>query len=509
MKEDVQQQVSELEEQYSRGQISRRDFLRALALLGIGLGLGEVTAACSPAADAVRPSAASATPTALHREWINDPGFGEVTPGPAPTSPWAGQPVAGSSAAAEPAAAGPTPAEEQASPTAPEAPQQPPAAKVFFWSCTSCRERFPNLDALERHTLKVHWRRIPEIRQVDEPTYARFIVGELERFDERNTAFCREVWDKEYQAQLQAAAALAPPLNAKGIEGRALGAGAIFVDDYAGSFNPEYRGYDGRQREGGGLYSWDEEPSPERFPVDDPEWMTARVKQVARFFGASLVGITKVDPRWVYSHYFERTTGKTGKLEIRYRYAVVIATEMDWDFVNTSPDWEASAAAALGYSHMVEVAGSLARYIRMLGYPAVPSGNDTAQSIPLAIDAGLGELGRNGLLLTPEFGPRVRLCKVFTDLPLIPDRPIDFGIQTFCETCHSCAQSCPVDAIQWGDRSTEVPSICNRKGLLRWTVDTARCYLYWKENGKSCGNCMAACPWAFQNPRDWLEYPKQ
>ena len=176
---------------------------------------------------------------------------------------------------------------------------------------------------------------------------------------------------------------------------------------------------------------------------------------------------------------------------------------MGWEGINQSPDFEASAATALGYSRMAEVAASLAKYIRALGYPAVPSGNDTAQSIPLAIDAGLGELGRNGLLITPEFGPRQRICKVFTDLPLKPDQPIDFGMQRFCEKCHICAQLCPAAAIRREERTTEPTSISNRTGILRWPVDVAKCYLFWRENGTDCANCVAACPWAFPI-RPWL-----
>ena len=85
--------------------------------------------------------------------------------------------------------------------------------------------------------------------------------------------------------------------------------------------------------------------------------------------------------------------------------------------------------------------------IRSLGYEAIPCGNDTTQSIPLAIDAGFGELGRNGLLITPEFGPRQRICKVLTNLPLVADKPIDFGMQSYCETCHACGFACPAKAI--------------------------------------------------------------
>ncbi len=158
--------------------------------------------------------------------------------------------------------------------------------------------------------------------------------------------------------------------------------------------------------------------------------MAERVKEVARFYGADLVGICEVDDHWVYSNYFELVTGKYGKLEIPYKYAIVMGIEMDSKGINESPRPEASAATALAYSQMSELSASLAKYIRALGYPAIPCGNDSAQSIPLAIDAGLGELGRNGLMLSPEFGPRQRICKVLTDLPLQTDQPIDFGLQS-------------------------------------------------------------------------------
>ena len=134
----------------------------------------------------------------------------------------------------------------------------------------------------------------------------------------------------------------------------------------------------------------------------------------------------------------------------------------------------------------------------------MPSGNDTAQNIPLAIDAGLGELGRLGLLLTPEFGARQRICKVFTDLPLEADKPIDFGIQKFCETCLHCAHVCPSQAIPRGERSLERTSMSNRPGIKRWHINVAKCYLFWVSNkGIDCSNCIAACPWSYPN-RSWL-----
>jgi len=348
-----------------------------------------------------------------------------------------------------------------------------------------------------KHILTEHARKIPGARRVSRPTYDPFLVGPVERFDQKNTVFSRTVWDEEYKKLLSE---VTPRKRRESpsemLEGRALVAGSIYVDRTAGSLHPNYRGYSGHVRGVGGLYGWDDPVNSEKYPVTDPTEMSKQIKRVARFYGADLVGICELDRRWVYSHYFERVTGAYGVLDIPYKYAIVLGIEMDWEGIKQSPGFAASAATALAYSRMAEVAASLAKYIRALGYPAVPSGNDTAQSIPLAIDAGLGELGRNGLLITPEFGPRQRLCKVFTDLPLKPDQPIDFGMQRFCERCHICAHACPARAIRRGERTTEPTSISNRRGILRWPVDVAKCYLFWRENGMDCSNCVAACPWA-------------
>ena len=131
----------------------------------------------------------------------------------------------------------------------------------------------------------------------------------------------------------------------------------------------------------------------------------------------------------------------------------------------------------------------------------MPCGNDTALSVALAVDAGLGELGRFGLLITKEYGPRVRLCKVFTDLPLAPDPPADLGVRGFCEECKKCAQACPSRAIPEGGRTAEPLNVSNNGGLEKWMVDAERCFGFWAANGVDCTNCRAVCPWNKPNTR--------
>ncbi len=122
---------------------------------------------------------------------------------------------------------------------------------------------------------------------------------------------------------------------------------------------------------------------------------------------------------------------------------IVFIHEMDYQGIAEAPTLTQMATTLRTYSQISLTAISLAEFIRGLGYRAIPSANCTALNIPLAIDAGLGELGRNAKLIHPRFGPRCRISKVITDLPLEVDIPIAFGVTAFCDTCKKCARTCP------------------------------------------------------------------
>ena len=143
---------------------------------------------------------------------------------------------------------------------------------------------------------------------------------------------------------------------------------------------------------------------------------------------------------------------------------------------------------------MAFVAGLVAAFIRGLGFRAIPCGNDTALSVPLAMAAGLGEWSRMGLLITETYGPRVRLCKVFTDLPLQHDSYQSFGAVEFCKTCKKCAIHCPSGAISDGEMTTEGYNLSNHSGVLKWYIDAEKCYSFWGKNRSDCINCIRVCP---------------
>jgi len=314
------------------------------------------------------------------------------------------------------------------------------------------------------------------------------------RFDERDTIFMRRFWDKdasffeqEYRAQAAARIAAGDPAYSRIDFARLLASWTVH-DCFGGAFSWKRLGQADTAMMQLGQHI-----------VDDPAQMSAEVKQTARMFGADLVGICRVDERWIYSH---DRSGDAINLPGHCRTAVVMGIAMDRDAVLTSPSYESAAATGTGYSRMAFAIASMAEFLRNLRYDAIPMGNDTALSIPLAIDAGLGQLGRNGLLVTPEYGPCIRLCKVFTDLPLEPDTPTDFGLPSFCASCTKCVEACEGEAINANhEPSYETACPSNSPGVLRWAVNADRCYDFWVRNTAACSNCIAACPFTLNGAK--------
>jgi tetrachloroethene reductive dehalogenase len=278
----------------------------------------------------------------------------------------------------------------------------------------------------------------------------------------------------------------------------------------------------GEGHENVGFLSWNDlhtppplRPGARKPDLIDPVQLTTQAKLMARMVGADLVGVCRVDRRWIYSdsqrNTYSNATPQTKTINFKkvpkpleteseliipdsVKYAIVMAVAMNRPMIQTSPAMVSSGGTNLGYSRMGFASVSLAEYIRTLGYVALPCMNDTGLSVPMAVDGGLGELGRNGILITPEFGPCVRLCKVLTNMPLIPDKPINFGVEEFCNNCKKCARECPSKCITEANKTWEARNECNNPGIKKWYNDYKKCLTYWIENGSSCTNCISVCP---------------
>ncbi|MBW1803033.1 MAG: reductive dehalogenase, partial [Deltaproteobacteria bacterium] len=212
---------------------------------------------------------------------------------------------------------------------------------------------------------------------------------------------------------------------------------------------------------------------------------------------ADMVGICKLDRRWIYSTSFDLGSGEYNPQEIpeAFEYAVVMGFGEDYEMLKYAPTYIADAETSLGYSRMAITNAYVSKFIKTLGHKAMScSTNTIGITIPMAIQAGLGQLGRNGLLITPKFGPAVRISKVLTSLPLIPDRPIDFGVREFCTVCEICADKCPGGAIMHGERTTEARNESNSPGVLKWPIDAEKCMGQWSRIRKPCTVCISVCP---------------
>jgi ferredoxin len=236
------------------------------------------------------------------------------------------------------------------------------------------------------------------------------------------------------------------------------------------------------------------------YRMKHPAKSSALLKKVAHEFGATLVGIAELNPDWVYKF---PMTGRGFDVDApldmpeHWKYAVVVGTPMSWDPLMANPVYGTSNDA---YSRSRIVAYRLASFLRQLGYAARPHtpGMDYDLMVPpIMVDAGLGEQGRHGVVITPELGCNIRPAVVTTNLPLQPDQPIDFGVQKFCATCKICADNCPSGAITRGGK-VEV------RGYRRYQLHASRCHNFWYSNlgNLGCRLCIAVCPYTRKS--NWL-----
>lgn len=316
------------------------------------------------------------------------------------------------------------------------------------------------------------------------------------RFDQKNEMFRRARWDEPH---LAAGNRFYDSLKFKDRTGRRQ---QDFAAMYASwSLDMDYTSGAGLPDEG--LYSWTgpsglaEKIVTEGGRVDgSPASLTRLVKGAASRFGAELVGVAQVHDSWIYSHHFNRKTSEHSPFDLPAdcRTAVVMAVEMDYRSIRSESLLARSTAVGMGYSKMAYLTNMLSCFIRGLGYKALPSGNDSTLSIPLAMAAGLGEASRMGLLVTPEYGPRVRICKVFTNMPLVSDSYRPFGVAEFCEDCKTCAEKCPSQSISHDSMSRSGYDISNHNGPLKWYNEHHKCFAYWASIRTDCNQCVRVCP---------------
>ena len=204
----------------------------------------------------------------------------------------------------------------------------------------------------------------------------------------------------------------------------------------------------------------------------------ADLRRFAKSAGADVIGFTPVPQEWVF-----RDTA------IRYTQAIVLVMEMDKERMSRAPNLDTAVMVHETYNALGKVSNKIADWLRERGYAAHaghPLGG-MALYPPMAQAAGLGWRGTNGLVITPQFGPRVRLAAVFTE---IENMPVSEGdehawVLDFCESCRRCVRDCPPAAFY--DRP-----IHHENGLVT-VLDNRKCFPYFVAH-HGCSICIKVCP---------------
>ena len=328
------------------------------------------------------------------------------------------------------------------------------------------------------------------------------VLENFEKFDQRNDIYCRSQWDPEVMSAKATSffqGYFMPDAHSRKSDGfsqrdYALRNASWHVTNVLRDIN---RQETGRKEGFFDHFTTHDEGWPEPFAFDSVEHATADMRKVAGLCGADLFGVCEFDERWMYSAIFDESVLNSKPLDIPHDLptVIVVGESMDVDLTRTVPSALAGSATGLGYSYDALTLLTLAQYIRNLGYRAYATMNDSSLAIPLAVQAGFGEVGRHSLLITEEYGPRLRLGRIFTDLPLVHSQPKKFGVKAFCDICDRCASGCPPKAIPFEGPSTTVHNRSNLIGVSKWTVDAEKCFKFWVNQNTDCSICIRVCPY--------------
>jgi reductive dehalogenase len=248
----------------------------------------------------------------------------------------------------------------------------------------------------------------------------------------------------------------------------------------------------------------DGEPNAQGPRPADPERNALNIKAASYFLGIDAVGISRC-PEWAwYSH---DAAGEP--IDPPHDQAISMIVDQGYETMEgaSGDDWISVAQSMRAYLRFSLLGGVIAKQIRNLGYSAKAHTVLDGEVLqpPLLLLSGLGEVSRIGeVILNPFLGPRLKSGVVTTDMPLAHDKPVDFGLQAFCEACNKCARECPSGAITAGPKLMF-------NGYEIWKSDSQKCATYriTTEGGAMCGRCMKTCPWNLEGlfaerPFRWL-----
>ncbi|MEM8651453.1 MAG: 4Fe-4S dicluster domain-containing protein [Pseudomonadota bacterium] len=197
--------------------------------------------------------------------------------------------------------------------------------------------------------------------------------------------------------------------------------------------------------------------------------------------GITDIGYTKVNTR----HIFKR-------FKLLYPNAIVFTMEMDKEKIKAAPSMPSFIEVFRTYQQLGIIVNKIADFLRERGYNALaqPAVGADISLVPVAVDAGLGYIGKNGLIITKNNGPRVRLAALVTDIENLPfsgENPHHW-VREYCETCNLCIEKCPSDAIFME------PQTHKDGGPV--FIDYTKCAAPFS-NDNGCTLCIKHCPFSY------------
>ncbi|UCF62457.1 MAG: epoxyqueuosine reductase [Anaerolineaceae bacterium] len=231
------------------------------------------------------------------------------------------------------------------------------------------------------------------------------------------------------------------------------------------------------------------ENNPEKPRTQAEKGLLDEVRSLAFNLGVSSIGYTKVSPAWVFRN-----------KAIKYKNAIVFAMEMDKPSIDTAPSLACMKTVMETYRDQGRIANKIASLLRNRGFGAHAGHPLMGLALypPMAQSAGLGWIGLNGIIITPEHGPRVRLAAVFTSIENLPfaDENEHGWIEGYCNSCRVCIKECPPNAL-YGE------PVLHDSGRLTY-VENELCFPYF-DDYYGCSVCVKVCPFnhvAYEKLRD-------
>lgn len=208
---------------------------------------------------------------------------------------------------------------------------------------------------------------------------------------------------------------------------------------------------------------------------------------LAKNLGIDTIGYTKVDRSFIFEN-----------KSIKFSNAIILIMKMDHSIIQRAPSKESEKEIYRTYSQLNKAINKLSYFLNIKGYKT-QVGNALGGDVNyprLAEKAGLGLIGKNGILISEKFGPSIRIAAIYCDIKNLNYTDSDkyLWIKDFCNSCNNCVDKCPANAIY---KDTKIYEDGNEKH-----IDYKKCAISFSKNN-GCSVCLKECLF-FKNDYDKL-----